>query len=371
MAANDKQLLSRAALSRRDLLLGLPLGGIVLAQGMAKPRVGMLGLDGHIDQILSAQKTTPGVEIQAIWDSNPRQLARVGDRIGVPAERRYTDPHALLDKEKIQIAAVCGADGDRPALVLESIKRGLHVIAEKPLTSKWEDLRQIHAALKAKPEVRLTMLLDMRFSPVFQTMRRIIGSGALGDIVQINGQKSYIFAEQPPRPQWMRQKATFSGTIPYIGIHLVDLMRFTTRQEPVEVAAFQAHIGLPEAGDMENTASVTMRLASGGTADFHLDYMRPANAGTHGDDRLRIVGTKGILEYMESSGLTLATDQEKMHPVPFDPRGPSLVTDFLNATYGSQTPLLSLHDIFRANEIVLAARDAAQTRKVVPIGSVE
>lgn len=370
MTSNDEPL-RRGMLSRREWLIGAPLTGIALAQGGAKPRVGIMGLDGHIEQVLPGRNASSGLEIQAISDANPRLLASVGNRAGVPPEHRYTDHRALLDKEKIQIAAICGADGERPALVLECIKRGLHVIAEKPLTSNWEELRQIHAALKAKPEVHLTMLLDMRFGAPFQTMRRIVDSGALGDIVQLNGQKSYVFAEQPPRPQWMRHKATFSGTIPYIGIHLVDLMRFTSRQEPVEVAAFQAHIGQPDAGDMENTASVTMRLASGGTADFHLDYLRPANAGSHGDDRLRLVGTKGVLEYIESSGITLMTEQEKAHAVTLDPRGPSLVADFLASTYGSATPLLTLHDIFRANEIVLAARDAAETKKVVAIGSVE
>jgi predicted dehydrogenase len=355
-------------LTRRDLMVGLPMSGVALAQTGEKMRVGMLGLGGHIDQILSARRTTPGVEIQAISDANPRLLRSVGERAGVPVERRYADHRALLDKEKLDIAGICGIDGERPGLVLECIKRGLHIIAEKPLTSQWEDLRRMRAALKANPKVRLTMLLEMRYGGAFMAMRRIVDSGALGDIVQMNGQKSYVFGEQPPRPAWMLSKATFSGTIPYIGIHLVDLMRYTSKQEPVEVAAFQAHIGQPEAGDMENTASVTMRLASGGTADFHLDYLRPANAGSHGDDRLRLVGTRGILEYMET-GLTLVTDKEKFHTIAPEAKSLSLVPDFLESILGSHTPLLTLSDVFRANEIVLAARDAAVTKKVLPIGS--
>ena len=356
-------------LTRRNLMIGLPLSGAALAQTGERMRIGMLGLDGHIDQILAARRTTPGLEIQAISDANPRLLRSVGERAGVPVERRYASHQALLDKEKLDMAGICGIDGERPGLVLECIKRGLHIIAEKPLTSQWDDLRRIRAALKQNPKVRLTMLLEMRYGGAFLAMRRIVESGALGEIVQMNGQKSYVFAEQPPRPEWMRRKATFSGTIPYIGIHLVDLMRFTGKQEPVEVAAFQAHVGQPDAGDMENTASVSMRLAGGGTADFHLDYLRPANAGTHGDDRLRLVGTRGVLEYMGNSGLTLVTDQEKSHAITPEARTLSLVPDFLASILGSQTPLLTLSDIFRANEIVLSARDAAVTRKVLPIGT--
>ncbi len=355
-------------LTRRDLMMGLSASGLALAQSGERMRAAILGLGGHIEQILSARKTTPGLEIQALWDSDPNLLRRVGESAGVPPERRYTDPHALLDREKLDVAGVCGVDGDRPALVLECIKRGLHVIAEKPLTNQWADLRKIRAALKQNPKVHLTMLLEMRYGGAFMAMRRVVDSGALGDVVQMNGQKSYVFAENPPRPAWMRNKATFSGTIPYIGIHLVDLMRYTGKQDPVEVAAFQAHIGQPEAGDMENTASVTMRLSGGGTADFHLDYLRPANAGSHGDDRLRLVGTRGIIEYM-GNAITLMTDQEKLHTIQPEPRRLSLVSDFLASIAGSQTPLLTLDDIFKANEIVIAARDAAVTKKVLPIGT--
>jgi hypothetical protein len=38
------------------------------------------------------------------------------------------------------------------------------------------------------------------------------------------------------------------------------------------------------------------RLANGGTATCHLDFLRPESAHTHGDDRLRIAGSEGVLE---------------------------------------------------------------------------
>ena len=38
-----------------------------------------------------------------------------------------------------------------------------------------------------------------------------------------------------------------------------------------------------------------------------MDYLRPATAPTHGDDRLRIAGTLGVVEHQEGRGLTLVT----------------------------------------------------------------
>ena len=37
-------------------------------------------------------------------------------------------------------------------------------------------------------------------------------------------------------------------------------------------------------------------LGNGGHATISVDYCRPEIAGTHGDDWIRIVGTKGVLE---------------------------------------------------------------------------
>ena len=39
---------------------------------------------------------------------------------------------------------------------------------------------------------------------------------------------------------------------------------------------------------------LTMR--NGGVASVTLDYLRPAAAPTHGDERLRIAGTRGVIE---------------------------------------------------------------------------
>jgi predicted dehydrogenase len=169
------------------------------------------------------------------------------------------------------------------------------------------------------------------------------------------------------RPEWMLHQSSFSGTIPYIGIHLVDLMRFTSRRELVRVSAFQAHIGQLAAGDMENTAVTIFQLNNGGTAQMHLDYLRPATAATHGDDRLRLAGTEGVLEYREADGLTLVTNRRKPHMITELPRNRSLVLNFIENLYGSEPLSLTLDDIFRANEIVLTARDAAGKRQVLEI----
>lgn len=359
--------------TRRNFLVGASAVALSSLPAMASfrlpgtVRIGLLGLDGHIGDILDARRVFPNFQVQAISDKNIQRLKEVGDRIGVPVEHRYTHHQRLLDREKLEVAGICGSDGERAGLVMECIARGLHIIAEKPLGMNWAEVQRIQAALEAG-KVHLTMLLTMRFLGTFQAMRQMVESGRIGAIAQVDGQKSYVLGE---RPDWMLHNATFSGIIPYIGIHLVDLMRFTSKREPVQVSALQAHIGQPNMLDFDDTAAAMFRLDNKAPAQLHLDYLRPATFGTHGDDRLRLAGTEGILEYREGLGLVFGSTkqtQKLLHSLPPDQ---SLVANFLAGIYGVQIlphPVqLTLEDIFRANRIVFAARDAAASDRIVPI----
>lgn len=363
---------SMPAMTRRSLIAGASLSGIAFAAEAPpaivklprKVRLAILGLSGHISEILDALKVLPDVKLQAISDGDAKRLNAIGERAGVPAEHRYGSPRELLNREQFEIAGICGSDGERAGLILDCIARGQHVIAEKPLATEWSDFRKIQAALKGA-RTQLTMLLPMRFWGAFTAMKQIVESGQIGEIAQIDSQKSYILGNN--RPEWMLHRSSFSGTIPYIGIHLVDLMRFTSGREFIRVSAFQAHIGQPAAGDMENTAVTIFQLDNGATAQMHLDYLRPATAATHGDDRLRLAGTQGVLEYREADGLTLITNRQKSHSIAELPANRSLVVNFIASLYGSEPRTLTLHDIYRANESVLTARDAANARRVLEI----
>src|ERR1035437_5138219 len=231
----------------------------------------------------------------------------------------------------------------------------------------WAQVQRIRTALEAT-NVHLTMLLTMRFLGTFIAMRQMVESGQIGEIAQVDGQKSYVLGE---RPDWMLHNDSFSGIIPYIGIHLVDLMRFTSKREPIQVSALQAHIGQPNMLDFDDTAATMFRLENRAPAQLHLDYLRPQAFGRHGDDRLRLAGTEGILEYREGLGLIFGSNKQAQKLLNSLPPDQSMVANFLADIYGVQIlphPVqLTLDDIFRANHIVFAARAAAESDRIVPI----
>jgi hypothetical protein len=99
-----------------------------------------------------------------------------------------------------------------------------------------------------------------------------------------------------------------------------------------------------------------------------MDYLRPNKAPSHGDDRLRIAGTKGVLEYQPSTGLTLVTSDKEPQVLSHLARPPLLLfPEFLDHVYNGKPTSMPDQDIWRVNEVTLAAQESAETGKLVRI----
>jgi len=326
-----------------------------------KIRVGMLGLDGHPNEILGQLPRLPDVEIAAVALADEEALERTARNARWSGARRYTDYRQMLDREKLDLVSVCNPNGERAAAVLAVVEHKLHVIAEKPLAIESADMERIKKAV-ARYGVRLSMLLPMRFSPDYLAMKKVADSGEIGEIAQIAAQKSYKAGDRAP---WFKKRSTYGGTIPWIGSHMVDLMRWTSGREFTEVYSYQTHIGFPDHGDMENVTASVFRLDNGGAGVLRMDYFRPSTAPTHGDDRLRLAGLKGVIEYQAATGVTVMSEKEKPRVITELPPAGSVFVDFLESTYNGKPPALSLEDIYRVCDIVLAARDSAEQHRVI------
>jgi predicted dehydrogenase len=139
----------------------------------------------------------------------------------------------------------------------------------------------------------------------------------------------------------------------------------------VAASAFQSNVGFSQIGEMENNATINLKLNNGGTALVRLDHLRPATAATHGDDRVRIAGTKGVIEYREGEGLTLVTDLIPSRHITDLPPAKLLFVDFLDSLYQGKPHLIERDDVFRVTEIVLKAREAAESGRVLRLSAKE
>jgi predicted dehydrogenase len=260
----------------------------------------------------------------------------------------------LLDHALFDVAVVGDENGLRVAQLEPLLARGAHVIAEKPLATTRADLARIKGWAAASRSV-LTMLLTMRHDPAYATMRALVAAGAVGTVCHVDVQKSY---QLHTRPAWFKDPARLGGIVPYIGVHAVDLARWTTGLDIRQGAALQRRTGATDTGASENHAGLLLELENGATATCRLDYLRPMGAPSHGDDRLRIAGDRGVLEYgLAGKDIALLTDAAPQRlPVR---RCPALWPAFHAALAAGGPAPIPAAECFRVTEIVLALRDAA------------
>jgi len=348
---------SAANLSRRQLLAG------AAAIRLPRPiRIGLIGLDGHVGEVTKPLPQLPDARIVAVYDANPAAMKKFVSGRKDPDCKAYDDYRVMLDKERLDVAGICNENSNHAAAALAALERGVHVIAEKPVATDFEQLEKVRRAVEKGP-ARFTTMLPMRFSPPYLALRDIVASGELGEVIQIDGQKSY---KANPRPAWYFKRSTYGGTMAWIGIHMIDLMLFTSGRDFTEAAGFQNHIGFPETGDTENITATVFRLDNGGVALLRMDYLRPQQAPTHGDDRLRLAGTKGIAEYMAATGVTVLS-AGRTGKVTELPAERSLFTEFLDHIYNNKPAPIPWRDIYRGHQVVLGARDAMESHRMTKL----
>jgi predicted dehydrogenase len=325
MAAQmNRRKLLQSGMAALPLLAARPAPAAAPIQLPGPVRVGLIGLDGHFSEATDAAKLLPGIEITAVAVTSERERRRSAGNAQLAKAKIYNDYRSMLDGENLDVICLCDRNDTRAEAVLACLDRKIPTAAEKPMALSLADLGRVRER-QAATKTPLTMLLPMRFDSHYLAMKAIVGRGEIGEPIALAAQKSYQLGE---RADWMKERSSFGGTIPYIGIHVVDLLRFISGRDMVEAAAFHANVGFAAYGEMENNATISYRLDNGGTASVRLDYLRPEAAGSHGDDRLRVAGSDGVVEYQQGE-VTLITDSKKPHRVTELPEHTPLFVDFL------------------------------------------
>lgn len=326
-------------------------------------KLALIGLKGHVGTVLAGAKALGDVEVVAVAEDDPKLLASFLKKEPLLEKAQgYEQWRHLVEHAMPEVCCVADESGVRIEQLLALVERDIHIVSEKPLVTTLPDLERLRAAF-AKSKSQLTMLLELRHQPKNARVREIIQRGDIGDVCQVGTQKSYKWGD---RAAWYASRARLGGTIPFIGIHSLDIIQWVTGLDYSQVAACHGTIGHPEAGETENHASVLAQLSNGASVTARIDYLRPAKAATHGDDRLRVVGTKGLIEVNEGDDAVSLVTNEKAERIPFG-ETENLFVEFAKFLRGGPAPRITAEDSFYITEFVLQARQAADEKKTIAL----
>lgn len=277
----------------------------------------------------------------------------------IPGAQWFEEPRYLLDTfapDLVSIGAVYGINGDMVSLALE---RDVPVVSDKPVAATWAQLERLQQLTQDNARILLTEF-PFRSQREFRAARQAIRDGLIGEVMLATAQKSYRFGAS--RPAWYSNRDLYGGTLLWIASHGIDAVRFCAGQEFDRVTGTDNNLSRSQYGTMEESVSALFELRNGGTAIVYADFLRPQSAPTHGDDRLRIAGSKGVVEVREARCVLIfgdegerdITDSVQVRPV---------YEELLAAVRGEIDEFYSTRESLAIAQILLRARDAVDKRE--------
>ena len=192
----------------------------------------------------------PEAELYAICDIDPDILSSTGQELGIPESRQFTDWRDLLKIDALNVVLIVTPDQLHREMCEAFLAAGLHVMCEKPLALRRDDLRAIVSAADRSGSKFMVGQI-CRFTPAFIKAKELIDGGIIGEVYYVESEYAHDYAKIIR--SW-RSDPERHGVIGG-GCHAVDLLRWYAG-DPVEVFAYGTHKLLPQVSYDDATISV-------------------------------------------------------------------------------------------------------------------
>lgn len=324
-------------------------------------RFGIIGLEPgtHWTVYTHAARQSAAVELAGIA-LRPQLAAAMRDEIVGWHVPIYHEVSQLLDNEALDILALSTVPNEQAPLLLEGLRRGLHVVADKPLVTTREDLMRVRKALTERPGTRVSMLMTVRGEPMRQAVHALLRQGALGRLAVFHSRRAYA-QRRESRSLWFFDENLSGGPWADAAIHGIDEILWLSRLHWEEVVAYDANISWPEQPRFYDHGQAIFKLEQGVHAivEHHRQALN--------DSWLSVLGTEAKIEInRRNEGLFIdATGERPLQDVIELPKPTNVFADFCESIVTGSAALVDTADVLATMEAVFAVRDAARTGRKV------
>ena len=180
----------------------------------------------------------------------------------------------------------------------EFLKRGIHVICDKPLTSTLADAKKL---VKAAEQSDALFILTHNYTayPMVRQAREMVANGDIGKVrvVQVEYPQDWLTIQQDfKQAEWRTdpERSGAGGSTGDIGTHAFNLSCFVTGLEVESLAAdLQSFV---DGRQVDDNAHVMLRFAGGARGMLWSSQVAPGNENAL---RLRVYGETGGLEWAQ------------------------------------------------------------------------
>ena len=253
---------------------------------MTKLRWGILGAARVNERLLPAIVEASNAELVAIASRRPNAAAETLAKYApqLKGVKTYDALEDLLADANVQAVYIPLANHEHAEWALKAIAAGKHVLIEKPMAIKVEDVEAIEAAA-LKHKVKVMEGFMYRFHPQHQRVKEIVQSGLIGEVMFAKASYSFMMREARMY-RLANDTANGGGAMWDIGPYAIHTLRHCFETPPISVTAMAKYA--QSGADISTSGVIDFGDGKRGHFDSSFECSRQSE--------YNIVGTKGSIK---------------------------------------------------------------------------
>jgi predicted dehydrogenase len=276
-------------------------------------RIGIVG-SGFARRVqLPGLSLVPGAQVTAIASGHRVNAEAVAAEFGIP--HVFDDGVALARSDAADLVIVASTPPSHAAVAIAALRAGKHVLCEKPMALNAAEAAEMVAAAEQAKDRVAWIDHELRYEPNRLKVRDLVRRGDIGELRHLE-LLLRPYRRGDGRPQtggapwsWWYDVAQGGGILGAVGSHLIDLCRFWTGSEVVQVGGCVATFdrerpdaaGVSHPVTADEFTSCVLTMASGAVATLTL-----STVAHHGPGHLaHLTGREGSLVLTGESRLEI------------------------------------------------------------------
>ncbi len=219
-------------------------------------RFGLIGCGRVAPRHAESFVQLPGATLAAVADVRASRADRFAREYHADP---YTDYRRLLERPDLDVVSICTPSGLHAAMAMEAMQAGKHVIVEKPMALSLADADAM-IRVSAETGRKLCVVLQNRYNPPMQDLRRVVDSGRLGRLLLGSATVRWYRTQEYYEDEWHGTWAMDGGALMNQSIHHIDALQWLMGA-PASVFAYTAT--LAHRMEAEDTGVAVIRFQNG------------------------------------------------------------------------------------------------------------
>ncbi len=238
-------------------------------------RLGVIGIGYWGPNLVRNFVELPSVEVIAAADINSVRLDQLSRRF--PQVKHTTIDHRDLFQLGLDAVVVSTPPETHAPIVTEALENDLHVLVEKPLATRSDDIRRLMALADSRQRV-LMVGHTFEYNPAVRALKQMIDEGALGTIRYIDAVRVGLGLFHPTL-----------NVVWDLAPHDISILINLLGESPFSVSTR----GIACVQDsIEDVAYMTLMFPSGILAHIRMSWLDPCKTR-----RITVVGSKQMAVY--------------------------------------------------------------------------